>query len=71
MGNGGQFNAEGGLQPGEESEGDDEDIEEDDEDEDGIDVDEEGDDQSDHNFWYTAASLSLNNLKSNSILCFL
>ena len=39
-----QFNAEGGLQPGDESEGEDEDIEEDDDDEDGIDVDEEGDD---------------------------
>lgn len=45
-----QFNAEGRLQPGEESE---DDEGEEDEDDDGIDVDEEeeeGDDQSDHNF---------------------
>jgi hypothetical protein len=40
----GQFNAEGCLQPGEDSEGEDEEVDEDDDDEDGIDVDEEGDD---------------------------
>jgi len=45
-----QFNAEGRLQPGDESEGEEE-VDDDEDDEDGIDVDEEGDDQSDHNFW--------------------
>lgn len=45
----GQFNARGGLQPGDESEGEDEEVDDDEEDEDGIDVDEEGD-ESDHNF---------------------
>ena len=44
-----QFGAQGRLQPGEDSEGEEEDGDEDEEDEDGIDVDEDGD-ESDHNF---------------------
>ena len=47
----GAYQAEGGLQPEDESEGDEEeDVEEDEEGDDGIDQDDEDDEESDHNF---------------------